>query len=91
MSSLTLPLFTSLINIVFCYDPVGYLLFNDTREPLVEIAAQVLCIALDTHAITSTDDADANSFINYLTRIHRDEVRRFLIPCQSARQSLLHG
>ena len=42
-----LPLFTSLLNIVCAYDPVGmglpynYLLFNDSREPLVEIALQV--------------------------------------------------
>ena len=42
-----LPLFTSLINVVCSYDPVGYgvpynhLLFTDHREPLVEIALQV--------------------------------------------------
>ena len=42
-----LPLFTSLLNIVCAYDPVGYgvpynhLMFNDAREPLVEIALQV--------------------------------------------------
>ena len=42
-----LPLFTSLLNIVCAYDPIGYglpynhLMFNDAREPLVEIALQV--------------------------------------------------
>ena len=90
----TLPLFTSLLNIIFSYDPVGYLpynylLFNDTREALVEVAAQVLCITLDNNPLSvSHDSAPAsptmsismqehspNLFINYLSRIHRDEVR----------------
>lgn len=94
----TLPLFTSLLNIIFSYDPVGYLpynylLFNDTRESLVEVAAQVLCITLDNNPmnISSHDSAPSsptmsmsmsmsiqehspNLFINYLSRIHRDEV-----------------
>ncbi|KJH52327.1 hypothetical protein DICVIV_01529 [Dictyocaulus viviparus] len=41
-----LPLFTSLLNVVCAYDPIGiglpynYLLFNDSREPLVETALQ---------------------------------------------------
>ncbi|CAF1370839.1 unnamed protein product [Adineta steineri] len=88
----TLPLFTSLINIVFSYDPVGYLpynylLFTDTREPLVEVAAQLLCITLDhssasiladqaplspTNQLSSGDDCP-NLFVNYLSRIHRDD------------------
>ncbi len=83
--SQTLPLFTSLINIVFSYDPVGYLpynylLFTDTREPLVEVAAQLLCITLDTSSTISTDQVSStgddcpNLFLNYLSRIHRDEV-----------------
>jgi len=90
----TLPLFTSLINIVFSYNPGGYLpynylLFTDTREPLVEVAAQLLCITLDNSSFSSTDptssptsktvsllpgDDCSNLFINYLSRIHRDEV-----------------
>jgi hypothetical protein len=95
-SSQTLPLFTSLINIVFSYDPVGYLpynylLFTDTREPLVEVAAQLLCITLDHSASTSPDQVSLSStnpippgddcpnlFINYLSRIHRDDVRILL-------------
>ncbi|XP_061425944.1 protein HID1-like isoform X2 [Lethenteron reissneri] len=49
----TLALFTSLLNVVFAYDPVGYgvpynyLLVRDHREPLVEVACQVLIAALD--------------------------------------------
>lgn len=42
-----LPVFTSLLNTVCAYDPVGYgvpynhLMFSDHREPLVECALQV--------------------------------------------------
>ena len=42
-----LPLFTSMLNIVCHYDPVGYglpynyLMFADSREPLVEACLQV--------------------------------------------------
>jgi len=91
----TLPLFTSLINIVFSYNPGGYLpynylLFTDTREPLVEVAAQLLCITLDNSSLSLTDAASSpttktfsslpnddcpNLFLNYLSRIHRDDVR----------------
>lgn len=55
-----LPLFTSLLNTVCAYDPVGYgipynhLLFSDYREPLVEEAAQVLIVTLDHDSATST-------------------------------------
>ncbi|CAF0773648.1 unnamed protein product [Rotaria sp. Silwood1] len=95
----TLPLFTSLINIVFSYDPVGYLpynylLFTDTREPLVEVAAQLLCITLDNSSFSSNDQASSptsktvsslpgddcpNLFINYLSRIHRDDDFNILL------------
>ncbi|GCB81461.1 hypothetical protein scyTo_0023147, partial [Scyliorhinus torazame] len=91
-----LPLFTSLLNIVCAYDPVGYgipynhLLFSDYREPLVEVAAQVLIATLDHDASTSLspsvdgtttstamDDTEPpgpeNLFVNYLSRIHREE------------------
>lgn len=56
-----LPLFTSLLNIVCSYDPVGYgvpynyLLFTDTREPLVQTAVQVLTVCLDIES-QSTDN-----------------------------------
>ena len=48
-----LPLFTSLLNVVCAYDPVGYgfpynhLLFSDRREQLVEQAVQVLIVTLE--------------------------------------------
>lgn len=52
-----LPLFTSLLNTVCAYDPVGlgvpynHLLFNDTMEPLMEAALQILIVTLD-HDVT---------------------------------------
>uniref|UniRef100_A0A3Q3VQB2 Uncharacterized protein n=1 Tax=Mola mola TaxID=94237 RepID=A0A3Q3VQB2_MOLML len=48
-----LPLFTSLLNVVCAYDPVGYgfpynhLLFSDRREQLVEQVVQVLIVTLE--------------------------------------------
>lgn len=48
-----LPLFTSLLNVVSAYDPVGYgipynhLLFSDYREQLVEQAVQILIVTLE--------------------------------------------
>lgn len=48
-----LPLFTSLLNVVCAYDPVGYglpynhLLFSDQREQLVVQAVQVLVVTLE--------------------------------------------
>ncbi|XP_015266231.1 PREDICTED: protein HID1 [Gekko japonicus] len=97
-----LPLFTSLLNIICAYDPVGYgipynhLLFSDYREPLVEQAAQVLIVTLDYDTSTSSsptvdgtttgtvmDDADPpgpdNLFVNYLSRIHREEDFQFIL------------
>uniref|UniRef100_A0A8D0EEW3 HID1 domain containing n=1 Tax=Salvator merianae TaxID=96440 RepID=A0A8D0EEW3_SALMN len=97
-----LPLFTSLLNIVCAYDPVGYgipynhLLFSDYREPLVEQAAQVLIVTLDYDTSTSSsptidgtttgtvmDDTDPpgpdNLFVNYLSRIHREEDFQFIL------------
>ncbi|XP_023387383.1 protein HID1 [Pteropus vampyrus] len=97
-----LPLFTSLLNTVCAYDPVGYgipynhLLFSDYREPLVEEAVQVLIVTLDhdhttsasptvdgTTTGTAMDDADPpgpeNLFVNYLSRIHREEDFQFIL------------
>ncbi|XP_038220711.1 protein HID1 [Zerene cesonia] len=79
-----LPLFTSLLNTVCSYDPVGlgvpynHLLFADTLEPLVEVALQVLIVTLDhdtSNAVNEESDESLpdNLFINYLSRIHRDE------------------
>ncbi|XP_046965850.1 protein HID1 [Vanessa cardui] len=85
-----LPLFTSLLNTVCSYDPVGlglpynHLLFADTLEPLVEVALQVLIVTLD-HDTSNvvTEDSDErlpdNLFINYLSRIHRDEDFQFAL------------
>ncbi|XP_050684803.1 protein HID1 [Leptidea sinapis] len=79
-----LPLFTSLLNTVCSYDPVGlglpynHLLFADTLEPLVEVALQVLIVTLDhdtSNVVNEESDESLpdNLFINYLSRIHRDE------------------
>lgn len=58
-----LPLFTSLLNVTCAYDPIGYgvpynhLMFNDSREALVEVALQLLCVSLETSGI-DTGNAD---------------------------------
>uniref|UniRef100_A0A8D3DNF5 HID1 domain containing n=1 Tax=Scophthalmus maximus TaxID=52904 RepID=A0A8D3DNF5_SCOMX len=83
-----LPLFTSLLNVVCAYDPVGYgipynhLLFSDYREQLVEQAVQILIVTLEHDAgsaagsaLQALDSAGPdNLFVNYLSRIHREEV-----------------
>ncbi|XP_062555884.1 protein HID1 [Armigeres subalbatus] len=91
-----LPLFTSLLNTVCAYDPVGmgvpynHLLFTDTLEPLVEVCLQILIVTLD-HDITSNSPTQSasyshdettiadNLFINYLSRIHRDDDFQFIL------------
>lgn len=76
----TLPLFTSLLNTVFSYKPnrisLANLIFEDSREGLVEISSQLLCTCLDH----SSED---NMFIEYLIRIHRDEDLGFLVEGMS--------
>uniref|UniRef100_H2ZBV9 Protein HID1 n=1 Tax=Ciona savignyi TaxID=51511 RepID=H2ZBV9_CIOSA len=96
-----LPLFTSLLNIFCAYDPVGlgvpynHLLFRDYREPLVEVACQILIVTLDhtpleneeesvnnanvSPSILSSGGSSSNLFINYLSRIHRDEDFAFIL------------
>ncbi|KAK5641437.1 hypothetical protein RI129_009984 [Pyrocoelia pectoralis] len=87
-----LPMFTSLLNTVCAYDPVGlgvpynHLLFNDSLEPLVEAALQILIVTLDYDTSNSTNTSDSedaptpdNLFINYLSRIHRDEDFQFIL------------
>ncbi|XP_072044277.1 protein HID1-like isoform X2 [Amphiura filiformis] len=91
-----LPLFTSLLNVTCAYDPVGYglpynhLLFSDYREPLVEVASQILVVTLDHDQPTvppaSVDGGDEsegvmfeNLFVNYLSRIHREEDFAFIL------------
>ena len=63
-----LPLFTSLLNLACSYDPIGYgvpynhLMFTDSREPLVEVALQVLCVTLDQEpSANASVDGTANS------------------------------
>uniref|UniRef100_A0A0V0G467 Protein HID1 n=1 Tax=Triatoma dimidiata TaxID=72491 RepID=A0A0V0G467_TRIDM len=83
-----LPMFTSLLNTVCAYDPVGlglpynHLLFSDTAEPLVDTALQILIVTLD-HDTSSSQTYDSTSpdnlFINYLSRIHRDEDFGFVL------------
>ncbi|CAG9537149.1 unnamed protein product, partial [Cercopithifilaria johnstoni] len=82
-----LPLFTSLLNVVCAYDPIGYgvpynyLLFTDSREPLMQIALQVLIVCLDSEtqsSVKKNEYAD-NFFINYLSRIHREEDFEFML------------
>ncbi|OQV18150.1 Protein HID1 [Hypsibius exemplaris] len=88
-----LPLFTSLLNVAFAYDPVGYgmpynyMLFGDTKEPLAEICVQTLIVCLD-HVWSKNRDKTQeqetesavlkNMFINYLSRIHREEDFSFM-------------
>ncbi|ESO82024.1 hypothetical protein LOTGIDRAFT_135546 [Lottia gigantea] len=84
-----LPLFTSMLNLVCSYDPVGYgvpynhLMFSDHREPLVEIALQVLCVTMENDSNTaqnvSVDGTGNNLFVNYLSRIHREEDFTFIL------------
>ena len=58
-----LPLFTSLLNVVCAYDPVGYgfpynhLLFSDHREQLVEQALQILIVTLEHEAASAASSA----------------------------------
>nr|XP_006635244.1 PREDICTED: protein HID1 [Lepisosteus oculatus] len=98
-----LPLFTSLLNVVCAYDPVGYgipynhLLFSDYREQLVEHAVQILIVALEheggvaasspplegPNSTAALEDQDPvgpdNLFVNYLSRIHREEDYHFIL------------
>ncbi|KAM3859663.1 protein HID1-like [Diretmus argenteus] len=100
-----LPLFTSLLNVVCAYDPVGYgipynhLLFSDYREQLVEQAVQILIVTLEHEAgsaaraalqalepSSSPSAAEVqeaagpdNLFVNYLSRIHREEDFGFIL------------
>ncbi|EDW31695.1 GL11258 [Drosophila persimilis] len=92
-----LPLFTSFLNTVCSYDPVGYgvpynhLIFADTTEPLVEACLQLLIVTLDHDMVVqqqltqpgqhSYDEGNCgdNLFINYLSRVHRDEDFHFIL------------
>lgn len=57
-------MFTSLLNTVCSYDPVGlgvpynHLLFSDSLEPLVEAALQILIVTLDHDTTSSLAEGD---------------------------------
>lgn len=86
-----LPLFTSLLNVVFGYKPSRKLLFlaENSRERLVYLSAQLLSAVLDYQ--TEDDDGSAdgsarqqavdgkNLFSNYMSRIHRSEDFEFML------------
>jgi len=88
-----LPLFVSLLNVVCAYNPTGfgvpynYMFFEDYREALVEVASQLLIVTLDQNNALLQEEQDAlrqeisrpNLFINYLSRIHRDEDFNFIL------------
>lgn len=84
-----LPLFTSLLNTVCAYDPVGFgvpynhLLFTDSLEPLVDVALQILIVTLDHDISCGTGEDEGavgnNLFIDYLSRIHREEDFQFVL------------
>uniref|UniRef100_A0A914Y1R8 Protein HID1 n=1 Tax=Panagrolaimus superbus TaxID=310955 RepID=A0A914Y1R8_9BILA len=82
-----LPLFTSLLNVICSYDPVGYglpynyLLVGDSREPLVQVALQLLivCLDRDTQPIGDESGYVDNFFIHYLSRIHREDDFEFML------------
>lgn len=65
-----LPLFTSLLNVVCSYDPVGmglpynHLIFTDSREALVESALQVLVVVLDHDTNNSTEEDVRYAILN---------------------------
>jgi len=83
-----LPIFTSLLNTVCGYIPGGimpynHLIWTDSKENFVEIALQVLIVCLDQNPPGQNIGADSscseNLFLNYLSRIHRDEDFRFIL------------
>uniref|UniRef100_A0A674AHI5 HID1 domain containing n=1 Tax=Salmo trutta TaxID=8032 RepID=A0A674AHI5_SALTR len=80
-----LPLFTSLLNVVCAYDAVGYgvpynhLMFSDYREVLVEHAVQILIVTLEHEAGPAAPVGPDNLFVNYLSRIHREEDFSFIL------------
>ncbi|OWF55930.1 Protein HID1 [Mizuhopecten yessoensis] len=86
-----LPLFTSLLNIVCAYDPVGYgvpynhLMFNDSSEPLVEGALQVLCVTLENDSssqqnvsVDGTSGGTAMEQQSDVRHFHMKEIQRLI-------------
>lgn len=67
-------------------------MFNDSREELVEICCQLLCVTLEFNVSLGEDlnnelrddnsldgPNKANLFISYISRIHRDEDFAFIL------------
>lgn len=78
-----LPLFTSLLNVVCAYDPVGFgipynhLLFSDHREQLVEQAVQILIVTLEHDAGSAASVAlKALETASSSSSVEEVEVRR---------------
>ncbi|KAI4457097.1 protein hid1 [Holotrichia oblita] len=77
-----LPMFTSLLNTVCAYDPVGlgvpynHLIFNDSVEPLVEACLQILIVTLDhdTSTGTPTETEDVRSKRHLSTSTSHENV-----------------
>ncbi|KAF3846293.1 hypothetical protein F7725_003371, partial [Dissostichus mawsoni] len=75
-----LPLFTSLLNVVCAYDPVGYgipynhLLFSDYREQLVEQAVQILIVTLEH------DGGDFDFVLKGLARLLTNPLTQTYLP-----------
>lgn len=69
------------------------MLFQDFQEPLVEVCLQLLIVTLDHDILCNTPSSPTSSesasfqteetvdnlFINYLSRIHRDEDFHFIL------------
>lgn len=86
-----LPLFTSLLNVVCAYDPVGYgipynhLMFSDQRGALAELALQVLIVSLEqefndaantnTSSNPSTDPDSPSSDTNMKSPVEGSQVK----------------
>ena len=88
---LALPLFTSMLNVIFVYKQSRPILSQLTatnlrdgdRDTLVVLAIHLLLATLDYNIgepdIETDDDGQGNLFIEYLSRIHRDEDYAFMV------------
>lgn len=87
-----LPLFTSLLNTIFSYRPqrtypFNSLIYESDREKLVTAAIQVMITTLDYKFdpnpivcdTASTERNKKNLFIDYISRIHREDDFAFII------------
>uniref|UniRef100_T1IJN7 HID1 domain-containing protein n=1 Tax=Strigamia maritima TaxID=126957 RepID=T1IJN7_STRMM len=78
-----LPTFTSLLNCVCAYDPIGYgvpynhLLFTDSMEQLVEVALQILIVCLD-HNVSRDGSDEIDKFLFYVLK--SSDVLDILVP-----------